>query len=127
MALDVRDPQPVRCRRSEVAVDEVSGTLEAFVADRGDRPGAAATVAGQTAVSGHHGTVNGEPTIFWAPFTQAANLTRHPAGSVCVGLTADGMPVGIQVTGAHAADAALLDVLAGIEGLVGTPTWPVEA
>jgi aspartyl-tRNA(Asn)/glutamyl-tRNA(Gln) amidotransferase subunit A len=85
------------------------------------------TVAGQTAVSGHHGTVNGEPTIFWAPFTQAANLTRHPAGSVCVGLTADGMPVGIQVTGAHAADAALLDVLAGIEGLVGTPTWPVEA
>lgn len=82
------------------------------------------TVAGRTALSGGQGTVDGEASIFWAPFTQAANLTRHPAGSVNVGFTADGMPVGLQVLADHRRDVEVLEVLAAVEELVGPTAWP---
>jgi len=75
------------------------------------------TVAGQTAPSGSNGTIDGEPTVLWAPFTQATNLTRHPAGTVCAGFTADGMPVGLQVIGRHRHDVEVLAVMAALEEL----------
>ena len=76
------------------------------------------TVAGQTARVGEQGRVNGAETIFWAPFTGAYNLTRNPAGSVAAGLTADGMPVGLQVIGPQHADVAVLRAVAAIEDLL---------
>lgn len=82
------------------------------------------TTAGQTAVSGCLGTVNGEETIFWAPFTQAANLTRHPAGSVCAGFTDDGLPVGLQVMADHRHDVEVLEAMAAVEALNGQVDWP---
>jgi Asp-tRNA(Asn)/Glu-tRNA(Gln) amidotransferase A subunit family amidase len=77
------------------------------------------TVAGQTAVVGHQGTVNGVETPFWAPFTGPYNLTRNPAGTVPVGFTADGMPVGLQVIGPQHADVAVLRTIAVLEDVVG--------
>ena len=78
------------------------------------------TVAGQTAVVGRQGTVNGVETPFWAPFTGAYNLTRNPAGTVPVGFTADGMPVGLQVIGPQHADVAVLRTIAVFEEDPGT-------
>ena len=77
------------------------------------------TVAGQTAVVGHQGRVNGSETPFWAPFTGGYNLTRNPAGTVPVGFTADGMPVGLQVIGPQRADVAVLRTVAALEDVVG--------
>ncbi|HEY5187119.1 MAG TPA: amidase family protein, partial [Actinomycetes bacterium] len=68
---------------------------------------------------GHPGTVNGVETPFWAPFTGAYNLTRNPAGTVPVGFTADGMPVGLQVIGPQHGDVAVLRTIAVLEEVVG--------
>ena len=76
------------------------------------------TVAGQTARVGEQGRVNDAQTMFWAPFTAAYNLTRNPAGTVPVGLTADGMPVGLQVIGPQHADVAVLRAIAAVEHLL---------
>ena len=77
------------------------------------------TVAGQTPVGAGFGTVAGIEDASWVRFTYAFNLTRSPAGSVPVGFTSDGMPVGLQVVGPQHADVAVLRVLALVEGLVG--------
>jgi aspartyl-tRNA(Asn)/glutamyl-tRNA(Gln) amidotransferase subunit A len=85
------------------------------------------TVAGQTAVVGHEGTVNGEETPLWAAFTPAFNLTRSPAGSVCAGFTADGMPVGLQIVGPQHADVAVLRTMAVLEDLLDLdPLAPID-
>jgi aspartyl-tRNA(Asn)/glutamyl-tRNA(Gln) amidotransferase subunit A len=76
------------------------------------------TVAGQTARVGEQGRVNGVETNLWAPFTGAYNLTRNPAGTVAAGLTADGMPVGLQVIGPQHADVVVLRAIAAIEDLL---------
>jgi aspartyl-tRNA(Asn)/glutamyl-tRNA(Gln) amidotransferase subunit A len=76
------------------------------------------TVAGQTPFGGGPGRVNGEENLNWVAFTYPFNLTRSPAGSVPVGLTADGMPIGLQVVGPQHADAAVLRLLAVIEETV---------
>jgi Asp-tRNA(Asn)/Glu-tRNA(Gln) amidotransferase A subunit family amidase len=82
------------------------------------------TVAGQTAVVGHQGTVDGEETPFWTPFTPLLNMTRHPAGTVWVGNTADGMPVGLQVIGRRHEDATVLRAMAAFEDLFGLAPAP---
>jgi aspartyl-tRNA(Asn)/glutamyl-tRNA(Gln) amidotransferase subunit A len=48
-------------------------------------------------------------------FGPAFNLTKQPAASVPVGLTADGLPVGMQVVGPLYADAQVLRVCHAIE------------
>ncbi len=73
------------------------------------------TVAGQTPVSGHPGTVDGVESLVWVRFTYGFNMTRHPAGSVNAGFTADGMPVGLQVVGRHRQDVEVLTAMAAIE------------
>jgi len=77
------------------------------------------TVAGHAPVLGHLGTVDGEETVSWVEFTPVINLTRNPAGSVCAGFTADGLPVGLQVIGRQRDDLGVLRALAGIEDLLG--------
>jgi aspartyl-tRNA(Asn)/glutamyl-tRNA(Gln) amidotransferase subunit A len=49
------------------------------------------------------------------PFNAAFNLTKQPAASVPVGLTADGLPVGMQVVGALYADALVLRACHAVE------------
>ncbi len=49
------------------------------------------------------------------PFGAAFNLTRQPAASVPVGLTANGLPVGMQVVGPLYCDAIVLRVCHAIE------------
>jgi aspartyl-tRNA(Asn)/glutamyl-tRNA(Gln) amidotransferase subunit A len=84
------------------------------------------TVAGRTPASGEWGTVDGEPSINWVRFTYPFNLTRSPAGSVFVGRTDDGLPVGLQVVGPQHADAAVLRMLAWMEEVAGcTDVAPV--
>jgi aspartyl-tRNA(Asn)/glutamyl-tRNA(Gln) amidotransferase subunit A len=42
-------------------------------------------------------------------------MTRSPAGTVCVGLTSNGLPVGLQVVGPQHGDVAVLRALAALE------------
>lgn len=80
------------------------------------------TVAGQTPVGGGAGTVDGEEDPSWVGFTYPFNLTRSPAGSVCAGFTADGMPVGLQVIGPQHGDQAVLRAIAVLEQVLDVDT-----
>jgi Asp-tRNA(Asn)/Glu-tRNA(Gln) amidotransferase A subunit family amidase len=73
------------------------------------------TVAGQVGAPGAQGTVDGEETASWVAFTYPFNMTRSPAGTVCVGFTDAGLPVGLQVVGPQHADVAVLRALALLE------------
>ena len=75
--------------------------------------------AGQTAEVGRQGIVNGQESQFALAFTGAFNLTRNPAGTVCAGFTADGMPVGLQVVGPQHADVAVMRAIAALEEILG--------
>jgi aspartyl-tRNA(Asn)/glutamyl-tRNA(Gln) amidotransferase subunit A len=50
--------------------------------------------------------------------TQPFNLSGHPAIVLPCGVTAEGLPLSLQLVGQRAATAALLDVAAGIESLL---------
>ena len=76
------------------------------------------TIAGQTPVIGGFGAIDGEPDIGWVRHTYPFNMTRSPAGTVCAGFTADGMPVGLQVVGPQHADVAVLRTLALLEDVL---------
>lgn len=75
------------------------------------------TVAGQTGPAGGVGTIDGVGDPNWVRFTYPFNLTRSPAGTIPVGLTADGMPVGLQIVGPQHADMAVLRLMAALEDL----------
>jgi len=51
---------------------------------------------------------DGSHWIDWSPFTYPFNLSRQPAVSVPCGLTAAGLPVGLQIVGPLYADALVL-------------------
>ncbi len=55
------------------------------------------------------------------PYTLPFNLTGHPAASIPVGLSANGLPVGLQVVGPRFAERAILEACLGIEALLGFP------
>jgi Asp-tRNA(Asn)/Glu-tRNA(Gln) amidotransferase A subunit family amidase len=58
-------------------------------------------------------------------FTAAFNQSEQPAASVPCGLTADGLPIGLQVVGRRFDDAGVLRVAAAYERLrPPTPAWP---
>ena len=57
--------------------------------------------------------------IDWAPFSNPFNLTQQPAASVPCGLTAEGLPVGLQIVGPDACRCAGAARRAGVRG--GTP------
>jgi Asp-tRNA(Asn)/Glu-tRNA(Gln) amidotransferase A subunit family amidase len=77
------------------------------------------TVAGQVGPIGGQGTVDGEATPFWISMTYPFNMTRSPAGSVCVGLTQSGLPVGLQIIGPQHGDVAVLRAMALLEDAIG--------
>jgi aspartyl-tRNA(Asn)/glutamyl-tRNA(Gln) amidotransferase subunit A len=58
----------------------------------------------------------------WAPFSHPFNLTQQPAASVPCGLTAAGLPVGLQIVGPMHADALVLRAARAFEAL---QPWPM--
>ncbi len=70
------------------------------------------------------GTVNGAPTVEWHGMTQAFNVARVPAGTVCAGFTASGLPIGLQVVGRHHDDVGVLGGIAWIEDLLALDLLP---
>ena len=50
------------------------------------------------------GTIDGDHVLDWSRLTQPFNMTRSPAGTVCAGFTANGLPIGLQVVGHQHAD-----------------------
>jgi aspartyl-tRNA(Asn)/glutamyl-tRNA(Gln) amidotransferase subunit A len=76
-------------------------------------------VAARVPAPGEMGTIDGTPDPNWVRFTYPFNLTRSPAGTVPVGTTDDGLPVGLQLVGAQHADAAVLRAMAFLEDVVG--------
>ncbi len=73
------------------------------------------TTAGPPPVSGNPGTINGVETANWVSFTYGFNMTRSPAGSVCAGFTASGLPIGLQVVGPQHGDLVVLRAMAALE------------
>ena len=61
---------------------------------------------------------------FWIRFTYPFNMTRSPAGTVCAGFTADGMPIGLQVVGPQHGDVVVLRALALLEAALDLDTVP---
>ena len=82
------------------------------------------TTAAVAPLSGELGVVNGTPTMNWVSYTYPFNLTRSPAGTVCAGLSADGLPVGLQVVGPQHGDLVVLRTIAAVEAALGLPEPP---
>ncbi|MEK3903122.1 amidase [Paenibacillus sp. FSL R7-0179] len=61
-----------------------------------------------------------EPSLTYTPFTQLANLTGQPAMSMPVHLTAEGMPIGVQVMASKGREDLLLQLAACLEQ---SPLW----
>ena len=49
-----------------------------------------------------------ESMLGWTPFSYPFNLTQQPAITVPCGLTADGLPIGLQLVGPMFGDALVL-------------------
>jgi aspartyl-tRNA(Asn)/glutamyl-tRNA(Gln) amidotransferase subunit A len=60
--------------------------------------------------------------INWAPFSNPFNLTQQPAATVPSGLTAAGLPVGLQIVGPMHADALVLCAARAFEA---ARPWPL--
>jgi len=67
-----------------------------------------------------------EPTA-WIAFSALANLTGLPSASVPIGCTADGRPIGLQITGRHLDDRGVLALAAVVEALYPRVRWPGPA
>ena len=111
--------------RAHDAIYALNARLEAVFADSGAPVILSPVCAGQTPLLGQNGTIDGKADVGWVKFTYGINLTRNPAGSVPVGLTAAGLPVGLQVIGRHHDEIAVLRAIAAVEALVPTGKPPV--
>lgn len=77
------------------------------------------TNAGRAPRLGEDGMINGEAAVGWVRFTYGINMTRHPAGTVCAGLTSEGTPIGLQIIGRHRSEGDVLAAMASLEDVVG--------
>ncbi len=57
-------------------------------------------------------------------FTVAANMSDQPAISVHAGLTANGLPIGLQITGKRFDDLGVLRLARAWEAMRGPILWP---
>ena len=65
------------------------------------------------------GLVNGKEEPNWVQFTYPFNMTRSPAATVCVGRTASGLPVGVQLVGPQHGDLVVIRSAAALEEALG--------
>jgi aspartyl-tRNA(Asn)/glutamyl-tRNA(Gln) amidotransferase subunit A len=63
----------------------------------------------------------GDQWFNWSPYTWPFNVTGQPAASVPVGLTSDGLPIGLQVVGPPHREDLVLRVAKGVEMMSGFP------
>ncbi|MBS0518168.1 MAG: amidase, partial [Proteobacteria bacterium] len=63
--------------------------------------------------------------IGWTPFTLTFNLTRQPAATIPCGLDREGLPIGLQIVGAHARDALVMRAAAAYERVRPIPAPPM--
>lgn len=64
------------------------------------------------------GSIDGDAAVGWVQYTYPFNLTRNPAGTVPVGLSGEGLPIGLQVVGRQLDDVGVITTMAAIEDLV---------
>jgi aspartyl-tRNA(Asn)/glutamyl-tRNA(Gln) amidotransferase subunit A len=57
----------------------------------------------------------GKDWLDWSPYSYPFNLTQQPAASVPCGLSADGLPIGLQIVGARGTDALVLQAARALE------------
>ena len=80
------------------------------------------TTCGQTPRAGSAvGTIDGEQTDGWVGFTYGINMTRNSAGTVCVGKTGLGLPIGLQIIGNQRDDVGVLKTMCFLEDLLAQP------
>lgn len=82
------------------------------------------TVSALAPKSGRPGTIGGQETANWVQYTYPFNCTRSPAGTVPVGVSGEGTPIGLQVVGPQHADQVVLRALAALEAELGLPDPP---
>lgn len=63
----------------------------------------------------------------WTPFTYPFNMTQQPAISVPAGLTADGLPAGLQIVGPRHSDDLVLAVARLLEEVRPWPVCPMAS
>lgn len=79
------------------------------------------TIATLPPVSGELGLIDGQPDVNWVRFTYPFNCTRSPAATVCAGLSAGGLPIGLQLVGPQHADQVVLRAAAALEDGLALP------
>jgi Asp-tRNA(Asn)/Glu-tRNA(Gln) amidotransferase A subunit family amidase len=79
------------------------------------------TLATLPPLSGSPGLIAGEPDQNWVRFTYPFNCTRSPAATVCAGVSASGLPVGLQLIGPQHADQVVLRAAAALEDALALP------
>lgn len=85
------------------------------------------TTAAAAPRSGEYGMINGSIDQNWVRFTYPFNMTRSPAATVCVGFTAAGLPVGLQLVGPQHGDLVVLRAAAALEqALALDPVAPLD-
>jgi aspartyl-tRNA(Asn)/glutamyl-tRNA(Gln) amidotransferase subunit A len=70
-------------------------------------------------------TGDGKGWTDWTPFSYPFNLTKQPAASVPCGLTADGLPAGLQIVGPAFADQSVLAAARAYEQIAPWPMPPL--
>ena len=68
---------------------------------------------------GGFGLVDGVEDFNWVRYTYPFNMTRSPAGSVCVGRSSTGVPIGLQLIGPQHGDQVVLRAMAALEQAIG--------
>jgi aspartyl-tRNA(Asn)/glutamyl-tRNA(Gln) amidotransferase subunit A len=68
-----------------------------------------------------HTTLEPDNMLGWTPFTYPFNLTQQPACSIPCGLTAAGLPIGLQIVGPMFGDALVLRAARAFESAMPIP------
>lgn len=66
---------------------------------------------------------NGKPWGDWTPFTYPANLAKLPAASLPIGLSKEGLPVGLQIMGGFLQDILVLQAAHRLEQEIKFTPW----
>jgi len=63
-----------------------------------------------------HTPMTSEAMLGWTPFSYPFNLSQQPAISLPCGLTAEGLPMGVQLVGPMFGDALVLQAAHALQG-----------